>query len=796
MLTLIVVVQTGASLDLLVLIWLLVVAAALGDRVLGLIAPIARKDWADRLILGIALGLGALALLTLSLGMLHLLHPLAAYGLLVGSTLLFVPTWLRSIAPDINAAKSWLCETWKERDLRFGALVASSLAICLWGGLVWAIAPSIHYDSLAYHLSAPATYVQQHAIVEISGQYRSYLAHYAEMLYTLALLLAGQPLPALIHLTFGLLAVALILVLGWRIGGWRVGLLAALLFYSVPLVTWESGTAYNDLVVVLYAAASMYAALRWWLTDEPDWLIVAGLMGGLAFGTKISASVLLAPLALLLCCAMTYRHGISLRSLTGLLRFGLPALALAAPWLIRDALWAGNPVFPFLTGLFPGSKWQPQTISSGLYRRGGGILAFLRLPWDLVVHGHTFDTQMADGIAGGIPLLALPWLYIGCRPRRRVTTALLSLTGLGVGVWFMVVQNLRYLLPFLPCLALLASLNIDTLWTHLSGRWHKRWLFPIGVAALLLYAGATRLAHIPNLWQIPDRYPYRYVFGLEKSDAFLSRALITYDALQFLDQQDDGQHHVLAVATNQTGLYSTSTIECAPSSWELQQMIAQQLSGQDLAQALEKRGYDYLLIDWQANRAAASSEGYCPELLFPKLDQDFLQAYARLEFARHNVHVYRFMPGGAEHRETVELLENGGFEETGQDGIPVRWLVHGCPKAESTNSAAHSGQVAVQVEGTASLFQRVAVEPGELHMVGHWTRADRKEQLARLQINWLDEYLQLVEVSIEVVPVGMTWQWHEMPASAPANAIWAEVYVSAHGESEIWFDDLTFLRLK
>lgn len=769
--------------------WIMMVSAGLGDKTLRSLVRSIRMSTLERLILAIAVGLGELALLTLAMGLFHVLHRELGYVILGGLTILFVPAMVR-FSWELVRLPGELRRIWQESDLRVFSVGLSLLGICLLGALVWAVAPSIHYDALNYHLGVPAIYVQHHAIVEVPEEFRSYWAHNAEMLYTMALVLTGQPLPTLIHLIFGLLTVGLVFSLGKRLASTRVGLMAAVLFYSMPIVTWESGVAYIDLIVTLYTFGAVYAVIVWWLEQDDAWLTLAGLLAGFGLGTKLNAILVLLPFSLSLIFALVLRYGASRRSLDGVLRFGLPALLLVAPWLLRDWVWTGNPIFPFYNAFFQSPKWGHENtfFNFSMFGKGHGIFDLLRLPWDLSVKSSAFMEAARPGFVGGLPLMALPWLYLWHSTALRRLLAMMLALVLGVIVlWFWIGQYLRYLLPLFPLLAVLAALNIEELWLRLLRYGWWRQVVPFALVITLLYVGATRVVDTIASWQIPERYPYRVAFGLETPGAFLSRAMPVYDALQFLNNQGEGKHKVLSIG-NEFRMYTTAQISSVHGSREAGLFAASLPPGANLAQALDRQGYHFLLINQNEIRARPGM------YQLAALDESFLQQFTRLEFARRNVYVHRVLHHGSESSsvKVENLLSNTGFEQADTHGNLNGWFAYGSGRIDQTGALSHSGKVAVQASGEAGFFQRVAVSPGRLYTLGHWIRADQPGQFARLQVNWLDGSLKIVDVSIDVVPTSAAWQWHQMSVTAPSSASLAQVYVSVHGDSKVWFDDLNF----
>lgn len=127
----------------------------------------------------------------------------------------------------------------------------------------------------------------------------------------------------------------------------------------------------------------------------------------------------------------------------------------------------------------------------------------------------------------------------------------------------------------------------------------------------------------------------------------------------------------------------------------------------------------------------------------------FLSRYARLEFARNGFEIYQFAshepPNGLE--EVPNLLDNSGFERLTVKGSPAGWLAYGSPAVDTGGTKSHSGKISVLATKSAGVYAKVPIEPGQVYTLAHWTRADRPDQFARLQINWLTKDLQPGDVS-------------------------------------------------
>jgi hypothetical protein len=457
------------------------------------------------------------------------------------------------------------------------------------------------------------------------------------MPYTVALTVADQPLPALVHLFYGLLTAGLVFATGRKVAGSRVGWFAAALFCTVPFVAWECGRAMIDLVPCACVMAALYAAVSWWLGEPDQWLTVFGLAAGLAMGTKLSAGFVILPLLLFVVPAAAIRGGSLRSSVASALRVGAPMVLVWAPWLIRDWLWTGNPIFPFCNAVFRSPKW-PMTNASGLVPSGMGISlrSFLLLPWNLTRYAGEF-AEAPTGSLGSIALAGLPWAF-GLYPARLRRTAipLIAVATAAVVFWFAAEQYLRFLLPAVPVMALVAAFNVEVVWLHAEGgRWRKP-LIGLGVLACASLVICSGLVQTAWGWGHPDRFPHPVSFGLESREAYLARTLPVYDALRFLDRQAPGDK-VLSIG-NEFRLYTRAKIFGLSGAPQTLADATTNRTDAELARYLAERGYRYLLV----NHGSIPSRSWMGNL--PILQGSFLRTRAQLVFTAHEVDVYCLRP--------------------------------------------------------------------------------------------------------------------------------------------------------
>ncbi len=611
------------AVSLLLLTWFLWVSWCIGEALLQRIFTPARIPAGERAVLAVVLGWGVWVVLTFFLGLIGLYHKQLFYGLF--SLLALWGIW--KYAPRFIRWRPKLIP-----NSGLAALGLSLLAIVAVGSFLWALAPAVRYDSVSYHLAVPVRYLEAGRMVELPESFQTYFAHYGEMLYLIAFVLGDQPLPGLINFAAGVLLVIQTYYLGKRLANSTVGVVGAVILYSMPIIGIESATTYVDVFVALFVTSALHAAVLWSQGKGDRWLLLVGIFSGLALGTKLTALWLLLPFWGLI-LVKSHREGkLSLKRLRPFARIAVPIVLLWSPWLIRDWLWTGNPVFPNLNPIFQSAEWFDRNffVFQPTLKTLQGVLLF---PWLGIADSHHYYHEAPGAVLGALPMLSLPWFY-GRRsqgrkrwPQRWVLflasfVAMALLFGFGL--------NARYLMPLYPLLSVLGALNVVIFGRHLF-QWRKS----LGAAFLLLglvYLFSTRLAFTVRWWEIPERYPVQVWLGEETPEQFVDRVLPVFGAFEHLDHQ--GRFKVLSVG-NELRLYTDSEIYGVFFSKEAHQTF-HATTADELAQNLRQGGYDYILI-------YPPEQQHRPDVYTsPALNDDFFTRYTRLEYSQKDVYLYRF----------------------------------------------------------------------------------------------------------------------------------------------------------
>jgi hypothetical protein len=538
----------------------------------------------EALFVSAALGIILTGYAVFVLGCLKYLSPQGISRLLIALTLLACAGWLRSLPVRIQPDRT--CSRW---DLPFALLLALLLLSCF----LLALIPETGKDALIYHLAVPKHYLSQGGFSFLEGNVFAGYPLLGEMHYILALFLHNDILAKLIH--FSILCALLLgifLCSCHVLSDQRFPALSMLLFLSIPSVYAVSHTAYNDLFVSLFTLAALYTFLRWLREEVPAWLIFCGIFSGAAAACKYTA-LLMVPLGCLGILLTAQQRRLGFQSL---LRWILPYLLSAwiagSPFYVKNLLLTGNPFYPFFHSLFGGVGWdQDQARLYDLFIQGLGMgrdfWDYLLLPFNLSFRAQ-LDSPLFDGILGPVFLLTLP--FLACtRPWEVPIRVMLTYLFFTFLFWAFSAQQIRYLIPLIPLLALISA-NV------LSRCRLRKNCFGL---LLLIITGclAFNLFHIVADFRNMD--PCRAVVGLESRESFLNRTIPTYVMYRYAnDSLPPDARIFLLYMKNYTFLcerdcYADAMFEAHT----LQKFLQGEPTPETVRDRIKARGFTHLLLD-------------------------------------------------------------------------------------------------------------------------------------------------------------------------------------------------------
>jgi len=398
---------------------------------------------------------------------------------------------------------------------RYGRIAAGVIfaAYGVWY-LVNAMAPEISPDGIAYHLGLPFEYTRLGRFPDRIDFY-GMLPQGMEMLFTMAFAFGRHSAAKLVELGFLAATPTLLLRTARRLGlPDRAWLVAAAFYFCAPVTGLTGASSYNEAALVFFTLAAFYLLLVWRDTGERWYLPAAGLAAGFCYAIKIPGAMVLAGAGLWVAV------GGGARRWRGLALLAAGALPSVAPWLVRNAVVAGNPLAPLGNALFPNPYFhvlRERILAADL--ADYGHVAPLDVPWQLA---------FGDRLTGtfGPLLLALPLMVLAWRSRAaRLAMAAAVVLALP---WFSN-QGARFLMPSMA----LAGLALGA---ALAGAWRGRAAWAaVALQAIVCWPQAL------NLWQ-PDstfrlqRFPLAAALRIEPQARYLAREVPEYQVARTIEK--------------------------------------------------------------------------------------------------------------------------------------------------------------------------------------------------------------------------------------------------------------------
>lgn len=470
----------------------------------------------ERVVYTVAAGVLTFYYLVFVGGLLHLLRPWFAIAMPVvliaaGGIPLFRSA--RRAARHLSAARRRGAprSSWTTPITLFGALGV---------GLVYysILSPrNIAFDASFYHLGIAQQYATEHAILPFrEGWLPGALPHLASVLYTWAFVLPGLDMFGRIecaaHLEFALflftLAAIPVLVRYLAPRASAAASWAAVFLFPGILVYDSSLTVAADHVAAFWAVPAWLAFRRLYRDFEPrNAVLLAACLAG-AILTKYQSMYILAFPILASAARATFliaRSGYDkarrrtevprsafLRPLQALGAAAVAGLTFTSPHWLKNWVFYGDPLFPYLNGIFHPVRWVPDTgrifaewstrqtqkwvptgtLSEKLTESAKAMLNFSFTPHDWPsFHGKV----PVFGSLFTLSLLLLPFLA-----KTRRTWALSAATHLGVFIWFWTMHQDRYLQVLLPWMAAVVASTVSLAFrSGLTGK--------VAVSALVLF---------------------------------------------------------------------------------------------------------------------------------------------------------------------------------------------------------------------------------------------------------------------------------------------------------------------
>lgn len=464
----------------------------------GLSSFILKRDSLEKIsawefvVLRVALGFGIIAYVTFLAAALRFLNLYFFVAVLVLGNLCF----FREIA------------ILKELKVRITfTLFGTILAVFFLFNLFYAWFPPTFYDSMLYHLAVPSYYISHGGFVPWPSNFLAHLPLDVEMVFMFSLLGKTVLLPKLVSFIsyIGLV----ILVYSWyRRSSSQFSLLPVLLFFTIPQVGFLSATSKPDMLGILFLFAGVRLFFLYLENETQNRLrplFLSSLCWGLAIASKYIFAFYLVGLFLALLLAKKVRFR---RKVLAVSVISLVVLLLLCPWLVKNVVFTGNPVYPYLSGIFPSPYWSSQQSAdfSFMQKRGSGYTfwQYLWYPIQIFILPYGYGMTVVLGV---LFLVFLPFIFFSWKDERLRFLIIAAVAAFIMMIFFTKVP--RYFLTAFLLLAMPMAGGAETVMTRF--RPVKRFL-PL-LLALLLAANLVQQVDLQERYSQGFTYLYKKASG-------------------------------------------------------------------------------------------------------------------------------------------------------------------------------------------------------------------------------------------------------------------------------------------
>ncbi|MBI2915857.1 MAG: phospholipid carrier-dependent glycosyltransferase, partial [Elusimicrobia bacterium] len=302
-------------------------------------------------------------------------------------------------------------------------------------------------------------------------------------IYTLALAIQGELAAHWINFWHGGLLMATTACLLRRYFGKEAILLALATFALQPIFQRVIGNASTDFPIAWAGLISFFCFFRAQETLQENtvsqetarpWYLLTGLCCGLAMGYKLTGTWIAATVSILI-LSSKFQRPFFLWTLLGIVLGGFP-------WYLRNLILTGNPIWPYLSGLFPATNLEKEawlrikvSVTEGIEKNLGN---WFSLPIQILLRPAQFLYASHYLLLPFYGLLF--WKCARPEPFRKIEKQIFLLLLVFSSLWFWTYQNWRYFLPAAGLIVVLTSA-----WTQELLREKGRWKM---IACVILFA--------------------------------------------------------------------------------------------------------------------------------------------------------------------------------------------------------------------------------------------------------------------------------------------------------------------
>jgi hypothetical protein len=450
-------------------------------------------NWLESLALGLPVGLGLISILTLGLGYAGIMHRWLTGLLLIAPALLEM--WKIGHEGHLRAISLHLQQANQRQQIPTSlVLICVALIPFLSAMALGTVLPETDFDCREYHLEGPKEFFLNGRISMLTHNVYTSFPFLTEMLTLTGMILAqdwmmGSLVGKGVLMSFLPISALAIFVLADKYWNRRAAWIAILIFLTTPWVYRIAIISYTEGALCCYVSSTILAvmlAMESWKTLTADnkstlhiawgWPILAGMLGGCAVSTKYPGLVTVTiPLGVVLLVGLirqlllikTKMPQIISVALKVSLAYAVGVLITFGPWVAKNLVETGNPVYPLMYGVFGGYDLTPELVAK--WKRGHSPdhyqLSDIAIKLNDVMVKSDWQSPLVFGL--------LPFALIIPSIHRKYAIFFALYVLYFFGIWWLFTHRLdRFWVPLLPIACIVSGMGYVALtgWSRLFAR--------------------------------------------------------------------------------------------------------------------------------------------------------------------------------------------------------------------------------------------------------------------------------------------------------------------------------------
>ncbi len=442
---------------------------------------------------------------------------------------------------------------WHETS-KAGHMAILLIAIMLVCQFLEGLAPPLQFDALTYHLAIPKAYLQIGHLAYLGDNIFWGMPQLVEMLYTLAMYIGGTEAAPILGWWIGLLSLIGLAGFAKSIFEQESAWIAAACLMAGSGLSSSLSSGYVEWASIFYGVSVLICFSHWLLDQQTSTLGMAGILAGMALGTKYTNGVIL--IAGTLVVLNLQKHTSFKTQLTSICWFNGAAFIAMLPWWFKNIFATGNPFYPLF---IPSGAMDSTTLM--FYQFKPQVQDWSRialLPWQATIWGvdggEGFSSSIGPLLLGLAPFTIIYWHKLTSNQKTMIKVSFIILLA-GVFIWAigsqfrgLLIQTRLYFIIF-PAWALLAVAGYSAITKINSHNIRFGKLADTFVLLALLFNTfyTIKTTGISN--------PIPVILNLESRESYLNRHLAGYETTMQVLRSLPGNSKVLM-------LWETRGFEC------------------------------------------------------------------------------------------------------------------------------------------------------------------------------------------------------------------------------------------